>query len=267
MKSHEKEYVRMPRSLLILCALLGLAGQAWAQCKSKPTGTSGDDLLRRVDCQANDFRDATFHFKMRIKEPSGQAREVEFISMQKGSTKRLVRFLSPGDIRGMGFLSESADVMYALLPAFGNRVRRLGTHQKNQSFMGSDLSADDMSAIEFAPRYTAKVAGTEGELTILELSLKPGLKDDYPRLKMWLDPKRDTVARIEYYDAAGKKLRSQLRQDYKLDSNGRHYSPYKLVFIDHRRNNHETELILLKSEVDKGLTDDQFTQRSLQRAD
>ena len=111
---------------------------------------SADALLVRTDKQNNAFKDARFEFKMRIKEPSGQVREIEFTTLQKGNQKRLVRFLAPADVKGMGFLSESADVMYALLPAFGNRVRRLGSHQMNQSFMGSDLSSSDMNAIELA---------------------------------------------------------------------------------------------------------------------
>ncbi|MCS6913823.1 MAG: outer membrane lipoprotein-sorting protein [Myxococcales bacterium] len=248
--------------------LLGGPQLALAQAaKAEPAQSvpSADELLRRVDRQANAFKDATFHFRMRIKEPGGQVREIEFTTLQKGTQKRLVRFLSPGDIKGMGILMESADTMYALLPAFGNRVRRMGTHAKNQSFFGSDLSTEDMAAVEFAPDYSARIAGTEGELTLLELTLRPGRQAEFPRLRMWVDPTRYTVSKIEYLDQAGKKLRTQLRSDFKLDEGSEHYSPGKVVFIDHRRNNHETELILLSSKVNTGLGDDQFTVRALQR--
>jgi outer membrane lipoprotein-sorting protein len=238
--------------------------QAPAEAKKAPP-LAPDEILRRVDQQANAFKDATFHFKMRIKEPSGQVREVEFTNTQKGTTKRMVRFLAPGDIKGMGMLVESQDVMYALLPAFGNRVRRLGTHQVSQSFMGSDLAYEDMSAIEFAPTYSAKAVGNEGAQAVLELTLRPGKKLEFPRLKMWVDTGNFTVAKIEYYDAAGKKLRTQLRQDFRQDPGSTHLSPGKLVFIDHRRNNHETELVLLKSQLDSGLSDESFTVRALQR--
>mgnify|MGYP000443873123 FL=1 len=44
-----------------------------------------------------------------------------------------------------------------------------------------------------------------------------------------------------------------------------HYSPGKMVYTDHRRGNHQTELILIKSTVNNGYTDDQFTQRALTR--
>ena len=239
------------------------AAQAPAPAAQK--ALAPDELLRMVDQQANAFKDATFHFKMRIKEPSGQVREVEFINTQKGSTKRLVRFLAPGDVKGMGMLVESADTMYALLPAFGNRVRRLGTHQVSQSFMGSDLAYEDMSAIEFQPTFSAKLAGTDGGATVLDMTLRPGKKGEFPRLKMWVDTKLFTVSKIEYYDAAGKKLRTQLRQEFRQDPGSQHQSPGKLVFIDHRRNDHQTELILIESKLNTGLSDDAFTVRALQR--
>lgn len=248
---------RGPRNGL-LAALLLVASPVLAQAPA-------DDLLKKVDQQSTAFKDATFHFKMRIKEPNGDAREVEFQSMQKGNQKRMVRFLSPGDIKGMGMLIENADTMYALLPGFNNRVRRMGTHAKNQSFFGSDLASEDMSSIEFSQPYTAKSIGTDGDKTILQLDLKPGKSGEFPRLKMWVDTKLNVATLIEYYDAAGKKLRTQKRLDFKKDEGAEHYSPYKLVFTDHRRNNHETELLLLKVEVNKGLSDDEFTVRALQR--
>lgn len=228
-----------------------------------PAGESADALLARVDAQNNAFKDAFFHFKMRIIESSG-VREVEFETKQKGNQKRMVRFLAPADVKGMGFLSQSADEMYALLPAFGNRVRRVGTHQMNQSFMGSDLSTADMNVIDIGPLYAPKLAGTDGNFTLLDLTLRPGKQSEFPRLKMWVDAKTAIIGKIEYLDAAGKKLRTAERLDFVQDGPG-HFSPGKMIYTDHRRGNHQTELILLKSKINNGFTDDEFTQRALTR--
>ena len=38
-----------------------------------------------------------------------------------------MRFLAPGDVKGMGMLIEGRGTMYAFLPGF-NKVRRLGLH-------------------------------------------------------------------------------------------------------------------------------------------
>jgi outer membrane lipoprotein-sorting protein len=242
-----------------------------AAAPSAPAAENADSLLKRVDGQLNAFKDAKFEFKLIIKETSGPSREVTFSTLQKGQ-KRLVRFLSPGDIKGMGFLIEGPESMYALLPGFNNRVRRIGTHQMNQSFMGSDVNSDDMSLVEFSPAYAPKLVGIEGENAILELNVRPGKQVAYPRVKMWVEQKRAVITRIEYNDASGKKVRTQLRENYKKDSpdgaTTEHFSPGRMVFIDHVRNNHQSELILTSSQTNVGLEDkEHFTVRALQRND
>ncbi len=255
-----------------LCLGLSAAPSIWAQVPAAPAGSApvvqeetADALLARIDKQNAAFSDAFFHFKMVVKAASGAVeREVEFTTKQKGNQKRLVRFLSPGDIKGMGFLLEKPGEMYAKLPAFGNRIRRLGTSQMNQSFMGSDLTSEDMSAIDYAPSYAPTGKSTDGALTVLELQLKPGKSSEFPRLKMWVDPTKATIAKIEYYDAAGKKLRTCERSDFRQDGDA-HHSPGKMTYIDHRRGDHKTDMILVKSTLNNGYKDDEFTQRALQQ--
>jgi outer membrane lipoprotein-sorting protein len=231
---------------------------------------TADTLLKRVDLANNSFKDAIFDFKMRIKEPGGGSREVEFTAYQKGSSKRLVRFQAPGDIKGMGILIENAESMYALLPQFGNRIRRIATHQMNGSFMGSDMNSDDMGMLELTPSFLPTLAGTDKEDIILDLKLRPGKNATFPHLKLWVQPKHALLSKIEYYDASGKKLRTQVRGDYRQDNpvgSTDHFSPFHMSFIDHVRNNHETELTLQKSQLNTNLSDDIFTQRSLQRGE
>ena len=263
-------------SLLVLgLSLIGPA--AWAQAPAAPAAAvapaaattaaapaeSADALLQRVDKQANAFADATFHFKLLIKEASGAARESEFTTQQKGA-KRIVRFLSPANVKGMGVLVENPDTMYVLLPEFNNRIRRVGTHQAGQSFMGSDVSNEDMSLTELFPTYAPTLTGQEGENVVLTLQSRPGKSAEFPRLKLWVEPKHALIAKIEYMDGSGKRLRTQERLDYKADS-PTHHSPGRMVFIDHRKNNHQTELVLIKSQLNTNLSDDNFTQRALQR--
>lgn len=235
---------------------------AAAPAQAAAPAETAEKLLERVDKGNSSFKDAIFDFKMVIKESSG-AREVEFTTKQKGS-KRLVKFSKPADISGMGILVESADVVYALLPQFGNRIRRVATHQMGGNFMGSDMSSDDMAVANYSSLFTPKIVGNEHNQTVLELSANPGVKLTNPKLKMWIDPAKALIAKIEYYDASGKKTRTQIREDYRPDS-PTHSSPFLMRFIDHVRNNHETELRLQKSQLDTGIGDDQFSQRALQK--
>jgi outer membrane lipoprotein-sorting protein len=224
---------------------------------------TGPELLLKVDKAMNSFNDAIFESKLRVKQPNGEAREFVFTTYQKVPDQRLVRFSSPGDVKGMGVLIEDKETMYVYLPGF-QRVRRMGTHVKNQTFMGSDFSYEDMSEITYSHVYDAKLAGSEGESWVLELSSKPGYDLEFPRIKMWADKNFLQPTRIEYFDAAGKNLKSQLRLDYKKDS-PEHYNPGKIVVTDHRRNDHTSEIVFTSSKINPGLSKDLFSVRSLVR--
>jgi outer membrane lipoprotein-sorting protein len=224
---------------------------------------TGPEILVKVDQALNAFKDAVFESRLLVKQPSGEAREFGFTTYQKGSQKRLVRFTAPGDVKGMGVLVESQDTMYVFLPGF-QKVRRMGTHVKNQTFMGSDFSYDDMSQTSYGASYEAKLVGQEANTYVIELSAKPGLDIEFPRLKMWIDKTMFHPMKIEYNDASGKKLKTEIRSDYRKDS-PTHFQPGKVAVTDHRRNDHQSEIVFTATKIDSGLGDDLFSVRSLVR--
>src|SRR3954454_1801332 len=149
-----------------------------------PTIASADpkgmEYLGKVDHMMNNFSDGVFESKLLVKTPDGSSREYGFTTYQKVPDKRLVRFSAPGDVKGMGVLIESTDTMYVFLPGF-QRVRRMGTHVKNQSFMGSDFSFEDMAEISYGHVYDAKLVGSDEKNWILELVAKPGQDLEFPK--------------------------------------------------------------------------------------
>jgi outer membrane lipoprotein-sorting protein len=242
---------------LTVCSMLIAAAPAWA---ADPTGP---EILAKVDQALNAFKDAIFESKLRVKQPNGESREFGFTTYQKVPDKRLVRFTSPGDIKGMGVLVESRETIYVFLPGF-QKVRRMGTHVKNQTFMGSDFSFEDMSQTSYAPSYDPKLVGQDERSWILELAAKPGQDLEFPRIKLWADKGHFQPTRLEYYDAGGKKLKTQERSDFKKDSSD-HYQPGRVVVTDHRRNDHSSEIVFVNTTINPGLKDDLFSVRSLQR--
>ena len=125
------------RLSIIGCALVAFAGTALAE--------DAGALLRRVEQQAGGYQDAKLEWSMTILEPAGRKREVKLVEKRKGR-KVLLRFLAPDDIKGMGLLAESPEKLYAVLPAFGNRVRRLGAQGAGNKLMGSEVSFLDFLA-------------------------------------------------------------------------------------------------------------------------
>ncbi len=232
-------------------------------CASSAFADPGADLLGKVDAAMNNFTDGEFESKLFIREPSGAAREIDFVTYQKVPDKRLVRFSAPGDLKGMGVLVENKDVMYVFLPGF-QKVRRVGTHVKAQTFMGSDFSYEDMSLSRYSPTYDAKLLKEDANSWELELNVKPGQEIEYPRIHMVVEKKSQQPTKIDFMDAGGKVLKTAEYFDYHIDG-GTHYGPSKVVVTDHRRNDHKSEIQFTSAKLNQGLKDDFFTQRTLIR--
>ena len=232
-------------------------------CAGSALADPGSDLLAKVDNAMNNFTDGEFESKLFIKEPNGSAREIDFTTYQKVPDKRLVRFSAPGDLRGMGVLVENKDVMYVFLPGF-QKVRRVGTHVKAQTFMGSDFSYEDMSLSRYSPTYNAKLIKEDANSWELELTVKPGQEIEYPRVHMVVEKKSNQPTKIDFMDQSGKVLKTAEYIDYHIDG-GTHYSPSKVIVTDHRRNDHKSEIDFVSTKLNQGLKDDFFTQRTLIR--
>src|SRR4051794_3890350 len=115
------------KTTLAIASLLALplAGRADSTPPKEPTPA---EILKLTDKAHGDFVDLTTEAKLVIREPGqSSGREYQFVTISRGNEKRIVRFLAPGDVKGMGMLVENRDTMYAFLPGF-QRVRRLGTH-------------------------------------------------------------------------------------------------------------------------------------------
>jgi outer membrane lipoprotein-sorting protein len=248
-------------SLVALSLLAGSVALADEPAKSAPK-LSAAEVLAKVDHAINAFKDAVWECRLRVKEPSGQWRELTFTTYQKVPGKRLVRFTG-GENKGMNVLVESVDTIYVYLPEF-KRVRRMGTHVKNQTFGGSDFSSEDMSQTSYGGSFEPKLIGEDDKSWTLELVAKSGPEREFPRMQMWVSKETLQPTRIEYEDASGKKLKTEERTDFKKDS-PEHYQPMRITLIDHRRNDHTSEIVFLSSKIDSGLADDLFTVRALQR--
>ena len=87
--------------------------------------------------------------KMILTNSKGKSRTSEMVSKSLNrNEKQMIWFLEPRDDRGVSFLKveheNGEDEMRMWLPAF-KRVRRISAKKKGDSFMGSDLTFEDLS--------------------------------------------------------------------------------------------------------------------------
>ncbi len=221
------------------------------------------DILKKTDEVVNAMKDVKTKTKTILidKDKNEKVRESE--TFEKGKDKRLVRFISPADQKGIAFLSLPNDVQYVYLPAF-HKVRRIASSAKNTNFAGTDFTYDDLSTFEYSPISVPKLLETTNETYILELMPRPGVKKDYSKLKMWIRKDNFYPIKYEMYDKNGKLWKILERR--RIEKVGNYWVSKEIEMRDVKAN-HSTKMIIEKIEVDAGLSDDIFTERNLSRID
>jgi len=242
-------------SILTLILVLIVSVQVKAQ---EPSAL---DVLRKVDSVINAPKDQSLKIKIIIIDKDGNEKEREAIMLQKGSNKRMIKFLSPADQKGIAFLALPGDIMYLYLPAF-KKVRRIAAHIKNQKFAGTDFTYDDLGTINYTEEYNPRFIEKTEKFFVLELIPKKGIKKDYSKLKIWIRRDNFYPERVEYYDKKGDL--QKIGEYRKIEKIGNYWVAREFE-IHNLKEHHRTKSILVEVKFDTGLKDKLFTPRYLKR--
>lgn len=241
-------------TVLALASLL-LAVSAFAQAKP-----DAKEILAKCDKLLGGNQDQYMETTMRITNERGAAKEYDFLTSQKGDTKRLVRFTS-GEIKGLSTLIEGRNSMYVYLPGF-KKIRPIAAHNMNQSFAGSDFSNEDMAIVTWGSVYDPVFDHEDDTYYYLKLTPKAGAAVSYASLILKIYKSNSTQGGVDYFNAAGEKIKYQLNSEYKTYPSGAKLNSY--LVIGDPRTGHKTELFIKVYKVNQGISDSLFTQRELQ---
>ncbi len=221
----------------------------------------GADHLAALDKAANRAEDTWFSFQAVTEEPGKAPREMAFEVQNKG-TKRLVKFESPSDMKGTKVLVLSRQQMWVYLPAY-KKVRRVASHVKQQGFMGTMYSDEDMSTTHYADAYDASVLLEDQESVTLKLSPKAGSSSGYAALELTL--RRDLMlpSKVKFFNSDGQHIKTEVRPEY--DCEAEVCTPKVMKMIDHTRGDAYTTLTAKERRVNQGISDSIFSVRSLER--
>ena len=219
------------------------------------------DVLAKADSVQNAFADMTATEQMVITEENGSRKERQVRIKQKGSELRMVQFLKPADVRGVGFLRISSDRQYLYLPAF-RRVRRIASSAKSENFMGTDFSYEDMSQSTYSDDYEARGIEQNGDTYKLNLYPKPGADVTYGQLKLHASASNYVIQKVEYFDDSGRQVKEMRISDIeKIDG----YWMGQTMTMETLKEGSQTTLNLSDIRFDQGLSDSDFTERMLKR--
>ena len=224
----------------------------------------GNEVLKKVDEVQSASKDSIGNVTMVLVEKGGQTKERTMKVWRRHYRDKddwsVLKFTAPADIRNLGFLSLADDKMYLYLPAF-DRVRRIASHARKESFAGSDLSNDDLSTGKYSSHYDAQISKEAAGEYVLELKRKPGSERIYPRVVAWVNKKDFTVSRMELYDDGGKLWKSSEIKNEQVQG---YWTPMEIKMTDVTKS-HTTIMKITRIEYDKNLEDDIFTERYLKR--
>ena len=179
---------------------------------------NADSILADVR-DRDDGASYTTNVTLKLYSSDGDLRERHLYMLQKDmkdkEERAVMYFHSPADVRGVSFLianydeqTAKLDDQWMYLPAF-RKTRRLGSNDKQGSFMGSTFNYSDLDKVRVND-YRSQLLGEENVLGrdtwVIErepVSQDVINKTGYHKTRVWVDKERDIVMQQYYYNAKG----------------------------------------------------------------
>lgn len=253
--------------LLVLCAPAAPAAD----------GRATMDQLRGLEHGERAWDDRRQALSLRIEDPRGGVRERALVMLTRrttpGEDRTLTVFRSPAELRGTAFLqfahADSDAEQWLYLPEL-ERVRRITSRARKQSFMGTDFSYRDLELLtdviewkeeDASARSLGMVPWEDGEAERIELL--PSVKDvGYTRIVVTISRPEVLLRRMEFFEGGKSPVKTldlgDIREVQGIPTPGR------LTMVRHARGG-RTVIEVSEVRYDSGLPARTFTQRSLER--
>ena len=228
---------------------------------------TGDELAQQMDSRRTPI-DSKVDLLMTLTNQKGKTRSSSLHSIIKDDgTKQMIWFLEPADDKGISFLKiehdNRDDEMRMWLPAF-KKIRRISAKKRSDSFMGSDMSYEDMSSRQL-DEFKFTLIGQEIYDSIacylLESIPREHMRTEYSRHITWVDSTLLIPIKEESFDKSGQLL----KEKYFSYTIIKEYQFLTKVHVANIQKNHFTTLNFENIELNTGVKDDLFHERYLKR--
>ena len=240
----------LPPSLAIALAPVPAAADA-----------KGDAVLAKLDRDGERFQDQSYVATMKIHRGGSVKKTLVFEMTMKGLEKQYIVFKSPGDVAGMKVLMNGASELWMYNTEF-KKVRRIAAHAQSQGFFGSHFTAEDMVLAKLSPTFTGEITGKSGSETTMTLTPKAGSTTSFSKLEIVIDSSVKSITVLRYFDQSGKLTRIQRRDGWKKI--GGLPLPTRIT-MESVKSGDKTVIELSEVAVNKGVSDDLFSRRTLLR--
>ena len=218
------------------------------------------------------FNNARADVKLTLVSKRNTRREriirVDSLDTKEGK-RTMVRFLKPADVAGTSFLSVEQqsrdDDQYLYLPSL-DKSKRISGGQKNQRFMGTELTYADMESRDLKDGQVTRLPAEDyggGKVFVLEAKPVEGDKDSqYSRTKSWIHKVSYVPLKVEFFDRRGRLLKVlKVKRLEKQD--GRWIA--RETLIQNEQSKAKTEMSISSIAFDVKLNPAMFTERALRQ--
>lgn len=228
---------------------------------------TGDELSLIMDNRKTP-NDISSDMIMEIMNKKGRKRTLKVKSISKdNSKKQILWFLSPADDKGISYLKieheNQDDEIRLWLPAF-KKIRRISSKKKADSFMGSDLSYEDMTS---RPKKDYNFLIIKEEITegqncyLLQSKPKGEIKSTYSKHLTWVTKDSYLPIKEESYDNSGKLLKLKKFKYTFIES----FDLVSEIFVENIQKKSNTQLIFSNLKINTNIKDDLFQQKNMKR--
>ena len=206
----------------------------------------------------------------RIRQTSMASREFD-----KGATmKRIIRFLSPAELKGTGMLiydyQEENDDMWIYMPAL-RKTRRIVSSEKSKSFMGSEFSNSDMSAPNLDD-FDYTLLGSESAdgcdcWMIESIPINEDIMDEmgFDRKITWIGKKDYVLRKAEYYNENNELFKEMRAGEVKpIDPSGKKHMAMYMEMVN-KENGRRSVMTMDKIQYNPDVKQDYFTLSYLEK--
>jgi hypothetical protein len=265
--------------VLLLCGLwLGSASAPVQAAQPAPKATATQWIEKNY--QATRYEASLSEAVFTLTNEAGQSRVRKTFAATKLSAdglsnKRVVRFLSPADVRNTTTLMVEQvakdDDIFIYLPSL-KKSRRLSSNNKRNSFVGTDLSFGDV--IGHKPddwthtllRSEASPAGTVLVIESIPKTAAVATDTGYSKRIAWIQENNAMANTIEFYDTNTNLLKTLQNKRIQIVGSGKNPKWQAMwVQIKNHQTGHTTTVELNKFEVVPNLGDDYFSTRYIEK--
>lgn len=262
--------------ILLLVAAVTLGGAL-----AVPASPSREILDRRkaLDDGERRWEDREQHVRLTITGSRGGERKRELVVYERrvsdDERHTILFFQEPAEVRGTGFLSLSRSgapaQQWLYLPAL-SRVRKITSQSRSESFVGTDLSYQDLDIIQEMPSWTEEDAASEllREETVADvpthvIAFSPRRGDiDYDRIVLWLGADDLVMRRLEFFEDGADPVKRIEQLD--IRDVGKIPVAHRLE-VERPQRGSRTVMEVDSVVFDQDLEEDLFTERALERGE